>query len=61
MMAEPAEQQQRGTIFAVLPEVQAFGRMPKAVHLFVVAAFPVNAIVWVAVDPFWVGSSGLLV
>ena len=51
--AEPAEQQQqRGTVFAVFPEVLAFGRMPKAAHLFVVAAFVTNAIDWVAVAPF---------
>lgn len=51
--AEPAEQQQRGTVFAVFPEVLAFGRMPKAAHLFVVAAFVANAFNWCATVPFF--------
>ena len=31
---EPAEQQRGGTVFAVFPEVLAFGRMPKAAYSF---------------------------
>ena len=43
--AEPAEQQQqRGTVFAVFPEVLAFGRMPKVAHQFVMATWVVCAI-----------------
>ena len=54
--AEPAEQQQRGSIFAVFPEVLVLGRMPKAAHLFVMAAFVANGIGWGLTTPFVFGS-----
>ena len=55
-MAEPAEKQPpRGTVFAVSPEVLAFGRMPKAAHLLVVAAFIINGTLWYSTLPFMWG------
>jgi hypothetical protein len=54
--ADPSAEQQSGAVFPVFPEVLALGRMPKAAHLLVAAAFVLNGLGWAGVGPFLFGN-----
>ena len=53
---ELSAEQQSGAVFPVFPEVLALGRMPKAAHLLVAAAFVLNGLGWAGVGPFLFGN-----